>query len=232
MDDDIFALTKIADMMDVFFEEDGITLVTSYRKAIDTEGNILQDMADNRLLCEQTARISGNSAGRELLLQMTNFIGEPTTVLIKKSYLERGNWGFTGDEGEYHIADYSLWLQLLSKGDMVYMSKPLSYFRIHEGQLSADVKVQLISILCWAIELKYAWNKKIFIQDKKSMRNAIYRWISLASGVLTRVEDDEINSVNYLKAVCTLQDMAQALTHDYQLNYEINAESDVNEFLN
>ena len=226
MDDDVFARTKIAEMIDCFQEEDNISLVTSYRKAIDIEGNILPDMKENQPVCEQTSRIDGESAGRELFLRMANFIGEPTTVLIKKECLQKGNWGFSGNEGRYHIGDYTLWLQLLSKGDMIYISKPLSYFRIHEGQESANVNVQIQSTLCWAIAIQHAWKHRLYIKDESCLRSIICQWLILAVSVVARADQTGIKSDMYMKALYTMQSMTQALTNGYCLEYQINDDPD------
>lgn len=86
MDDDLFHPEKIARMMDCYLQMDGVALVTSYRKLIDSTGNVLlHDIAATAKISETTCRFDGRSAGKRLLLEMLNFIGEPTTVLIKRS---------------------------------------------------------------------------------------------------------------------------------------------------
>jgi hypothetical protein len=36
------------------------------------------------------------------------------------------------------LADMCLWLRLLARGDAIYLAQPLSYFRIHAGQLQGS----------------------------------------------------------------------------------------------
>ena len=57
-----------------------------------------------------------------LLLSLTNYLGEPTTALLRKKYmLQGGRLGWTGREGKYRIVDFSTWLRLMAQGDIIYI---------------------------------------------------------------------------------------------------------------
>ncbi len=60
----------------------------------------------------------------------TNVIGEPASVLIRASALERaGTWS---DEWSYMV-DLDLWFRLLHDGDLIAVPKTLATFRVHRG---------------------------------------------------------------------------------------------------
>ncbi|MFH4338885.1 hypothetical protein WAJ35_26260, partial [Acinetobacter baumannii] len=62
-----------------------------------------------------------------------NIIGEPTTTLFRKELLTEP-FG-TLKERQYSCSvDMASWISLLSKGNAIYISEPLSQFRYHAGQ--------------------------------------------------------------------------------------------------
>ena len=68
-----------------------------------------------------------------MLKEGHNIIGEPTTTLFRKELLTEP-FG-TLKERQYSCSvDMASWISLLSKGDAVYISEPLSQFRYHAGQ--------------------------------------------------------------------------------------------------
>ena len=128
MDDDIFAPTKIEVMVAILESHPELVLATSYRKLIDGNGELLPDKPFNSKLFESNTIADGQSAGKQIFVNCSNFIGEPTTVLFRKKCAGGYFRGWTGDE-KYLILDYPLWLRLLEKGDFVYIAQPLSFFR-------------------------------------------------------------------------------------------------------
>ena len=96
-----------------------------------------------------------------------NYVGEPTTPLIRKKCLRNNDWCWTEEEeGWFALIDISTWLQLLTQGDLCYIaSEPLSAFRRHEGQTTnLDVSMGPIFQVSWALLFKTAWEKKFIIK--------------------------------------------------------------------
>ncbi len=58
-----------------------------------------------------------------------NIIGEPSTVLFRKSDARRGF-----DPKYRHIVDIEMWFHLLERGDLAFTREPLCAFRCHPGQ--------------------------------------------------------------------------------------------------
>jgi glycosyltransferase len=180
---------KIAVMMDCFFAHPDLSLVTSYRECIDADGNRMPDPSYTEPICEEPTKFDGASVGMKILLQTANFIGEPTTALAKKSFMLDGyRLGFTGKEGKYFISDFPTWLHLLARGNMMYLTEPLSQFRIHgdNGQLRPVIFVR--SIICWALCIRAAIEQNVFLCDGHTRRSAIAQWLDIASVPLDLVK--------------------------------------------
>ncbi|SCM92590.1 Glycosyltransferase, group 2 family [Bacillus cereus] len=135
MDDDVFHSNKIKKMM-FYFQQDldqKLALITSYRNWIDENGDLIENHpAINRLHNENTL-LSGVDFGNRMLLSGQNIIGEPTTVLFRKQLLTEP-FGTLNERSYSCSVDMASWISLLSKGDAVYITEPLSSFRFHAGQ--------------------------------------------------------------------------------------------------
>ena len=177
MDDDLFHTNKISKMMNFFLEQDGLSLVTSYRQLIDGEGDPLPDIDATKPICEKDTRFSGESIGKALLESGLNFIGELSTVLFRKDCLKDHRLGWTGQEGKYLVPDFPVWLQLLTKGDMFYIREPLSCFRSHDGNSGNDIRNLTAVQIGFGLELRYAWENRIFLTDAVSYETAILSWM-------------------------------------------------------
>lgn len=181
MDDDILLPEKIAVMVDCYRMHPQVTLVTSYRQMIDAEGNPLPDCAVNQPIVPQNALISGRIIGKNILMNMMNFLGEPTTVLIRKKFLLNNDWGWTGNEGKAIISDFPTWLNLCAQGDVIYLHEPYSLWRIHGGNQQLSLDVIHLGCVCWAMMIIHAWRNKIFLEDTGELDTAVARWFKTAA---------------------------------------------------
>lgn len=162
-DDDIFHKDKISKMMQCFFDYPNVSIVTSYRQPIDKNGkeipNILEHTFDTNTI------MLGNTVGKELLKSLSNFIGEPTTVLLRRQDIDYNLGTFLGMSFR-GIIDMAQWLESLRHGDFIYIDEPLSYFRVHEGQNQRDI---FAPIICTNEQYKYinkAFEEKVFLEDE------------------------------------------------------------------
>lgn len=137
MDDDLFHPNKLEAMMEYFLKYSNLALVTSQRRVIDAEGQpiyVPPVWTFKKLFAEDTV-IQGRKLAEMMLRDSTNYIGEPTTALFKRSKLKEP-FGVLLGKQVYFAVDLASWLNLLEEGDAVYMTKPLSYLRYHAKQLS------------------------------------------------------------------------------------------------
>ena len=225
MDDDLFLPDKIAVMMDCFFAHPDLSLVTSYRECIDKNGNKLPDLPATTPLTKEITKFSGEAIGKNILVSLKNFIGEPTTALIRKSFLLHGHdLGFSGKEGKYLTSDFPTWLRLLRQGDMIYIPTPLSKFRMHPGNDQLRYTTIIIGSICWALTIRAAIEDNVYLHDLQIRRRVIAEWLKMASGVIhigTEIpevwEDTELQDL-----LCVFAAMADALRRDCRIAFDID----------
>jgi len=225
MDDDLFLPDKIAVMMDCFFAHPDLSLVTSYRELIDADGNKLPDIPATRPIAQELTKFSGETMGANLLVHLTNFIGEPTTALLKKKFMLDGhNLGFSGREGKYLIADFPTWLCMLSQSNMMYFPRPLSKFRMHGGNEQLSIQSSIRGTISWAMAIRHAVERNLFLHELSTRRMAIVGWLGMASRLLQAVtkipevwEDTELQDL-----LCVHAAMAEALRTDCHIAFDID----------
>jgi glycosyltransferase involved in cell wall biosynthesis len=81
-------------------------------------------------------RIDGSKLVRRCVRYGTNLIGEPGSVMLRKS-LANQIGPFDGSIG--YIIDLDYWVRLLAHGDAYYLNQPVSTFRITSGSWSVAI---------------------------------------------------------------------------------------------
>lgn len=136
-DDDLLAPHCVRTMVP-FFEAFGerVSLVTSKRTRIDSQGDVLEDDVSTWPLVKEDSFIDGKDLGNFMLRYLKNILGEPTTIMFRKralAGLKPTIFSISGKEISFNV-DMVILLNLLSQGDAIYISEPLSCFRIHKDQ--------------------------------------------------------------------------------------------------
>jgi glycosyltransferase involved in cell wall biosynthesis len=171
--DDIFHVTKIEKMMDHFLNQSNISLVTSHRQLIDEEGKFVLDNEATTRIFDKDTLVEGNQLSLACLESLINFIGEPTTVLFKKSLLKEG-FGYFNGNAYKNIADMAMWFTLLQKGSAVYMHESLSYFRQHNLQNSQNFEVHIMGVVDWKNIIADSYKTRLI--SKKLYQELISKW--------------------------------------------------------
>jgi len=225
MDDDLFLPDKIAVMMDCFFAHPDLSLVTSYRECMDANGNKLPDTETTAPITHECKKFSGEQIGAGILISLTNFIGEPTTALFRKEFLRDGHdFGFSGKEGKYLISDFPMWLRLLSQGNMMYIPTPLSKFRMHPGNEQLQYRTRVCAAICWALTIREAMERDLFLHDLGTRRKAIVEWLKMASEVLriAAMIPELWAGTEFHDLLCVYAAMAEALRKDCRIDFDID----------
>ena len=225
MDDDLFLPDKIAVMMDCFFAHPDLSLVTSYRELIDADGKKLPDLNVTCPIAAEITKFSGEMIGTEILVNLMNFVGEPTTALLKKSFLLNGHdLGFSGKEGKYLTSDFTTWLRLLSQGNMMYFPQPLSKFRWHDGNEQLHPKSRIRGIICWALTIRTAIESNMYLCDLTTRRKAIVGWMNMASSFLHAVTtvSEVWDDAEFHDLLCVFAGMSDALRNDCRIAFDID----------
>ena len=174
MDDDILLPDKITRMMDAFLREPGITLVTSLRGVVDSDGNYLGLWQGNVPVHGTYECYRGAAVGQAMLMDQSNFLGEPSAVLFCRRDLTHHYWRAVV-RGYQTISDCAMWLELMEHGDAVIFARPLSLYRRHEEQEGAQADVIVRSRVEWRRLLEEYWHKRIFITQEQDYRHVLAR---------------------------------------------------------
>ena len=143
-DDDLLAPTCVAAFVDAFRHVPDLTLATSRRLRIDANGARLPDQPATLPIVDRDTVIAGATLANAMLMAGLNMIGEPSTVLFRKSDLDDAPsalFNFDGASG-HGVIDMVMWAALLAKGDAVYLREPRSAFRVHAAQRQHDPAMQ------------------------------------------------------------------------------------------
>ena len=133
--------------------------------------------------------------------------------------------GWTGTEGRYlALADVPTWLNLFEQGDMIYIVKPLSQFRQHSGQDQNNFGTNFLVMINWALEIQYAWRRKVFLETEWDIRTAIINWTKTTTKnlsvyqekmpELSPIEKKNLHALEQLLAI-----MTAALSNGYLLDF-------------
>ena len=222
LDDDIFYARKLEIMVAIMEENPDCSIVSSARNTIDEFGNITGQMPNTKdfPMLKSSGKISGESAGKLLLSTGHNYIGEPTTALIRKSCLRDNDLCWTADEkGFFALIDVSTWCQLLSAGNLFWIGDNiLSAFRRHAGQATNWIDSGANFEVSWAKIFKTAWDKKIFITDERDLRKKIIGWIYSADKRLAEAFQKNYHDESITTLEKTMAAMIQALYNGYEIN--------------
>ena len=225
MDDDLFMPDKIALMMDAFFAHPDLSLVTSYRECIDADGHKLPDIPATEPIAQEVTKFSGETIGANILTYLINFVGEPTTALLKKEFLLNGhNLGFSGKEGKYLTSDFPTWLRLLSQGNMMYFPTPLSKFRIHDGNEQGQFKIRVCGTISWALTIREAIERDAYLHDLRMRRSSIVQWLNMMGHILhiATIVPELWEGTEFQDFLRVLTGMTAALQNDCKIEFDID----------
>jgi hypothetical protein len=202
MDDDLIDKDKISIMMRAFLENPNVTLTSSERRLIDGTGRVIEEALNKFTDVSRVA--DGRKIGKITLLGIINFLGEPSTVLFRKSDLKH-NYYDSACRGYQTISDVVMCLELLEKGDVAYIARPLSSFRQHDGQEQHNVNSILNSRNEWLRLICEYYSRDVFIGRADDMLSTMKLWA-----------DDYKNVLNELKNTNDKPD--QAILDEYKHN--------------
>lgn len=190
MDDDVFHPEKIEKMMNYFLSDTlgEIKLVTSSRKMIDEEGKEHPHSRLTMRLFPEDAVLDGKNFGNFILRYNLNCIGEPTTVLFRKKDLNEPFGVFCGRRYGCNV-DMATWLNLIADGKAVYISEPLSYFRIHSSQQLNSTKMKVLGACDYAHEILNA-PQRGFFENNTEYKQVLGLVIYYVGGVLKEVKEN------------------------------------------
>lgn len=139
-DDDVLAPRCVDRMVQCLNAFPDVTLVTSHRRLIDEAGDVQPDIGPTKRPVSDDAIVAGPSAVASMVGGDSNWIGEPTSTMFRRTDIdpeEPDLFSFAGRKAPASV-DMTLWTHLLSRGDLCYLVESLSSFRQHPGQRQRD----------------------------------------------------------------------------------------------
>lgn len=214
MDDDIFYPTKLEKMVDAYRNNPDVSLVTSAKNFIDADGKVI---GNTKKLFGKNMKLTGDEAGRYIFL-LDNYIGEPTTVLIRKKFLRDNDLCWHEDErGFFSLVDVSTWLHLLTQGNLIRLIECLSGFRQHAKQATYWSSTYALTPVSWIKLFKAAWDKKIFVTTEQEFRVAAMRLLPTCTNRLKEFYEKDVHT----KEVASLEKAFFALVDSLRNGYKI-----------
>jgi glycosyltransferase involved in cell wall biosynthesis len=189
MDDDLFHPEKIQKMMSFMLAKPSIGLVTSFRQLIDGQGAELAPIEGTERSFDVDTLIGGRSLGNMMLSKGQNMIGEPTTVLFRKSDVGDQFGRFLGKQYTT-LSDVATWLAVLTQKDCVYLPEALSYFRMHGGQDQRSNGIKIKANVEWLELFCDAHQKKKFLLDQATAHELLSSKLVTCIWFLLSVRDE------------------------------------------
>jgi len=146
-DDDVLHPECIERMANFLMTHPDVTLVTSARNFMNDADAVIKISR----ISGQDMLIDGVSIANLMLMNKNNYIGEPSTVLFRKQDLAGTLPDILSFADKPAIAngDVTMWVSLLSKGDLIFLQEPLSSFRVHAEQAQRSQEYQVRSDKGW-----------------------------------------------------------------------------------
>ena len=156
-DDDYLAPNCVERMVAVLDQCPQVALVTSYRQQVDAEGKPLPDRPFTAPLTRGDMIIDGTAIMDVLMRRLTNFIGEPTTTLFRRTQADaEPDFMSLGGTAVHWNVDVAIWAHLLQVGALAYLREPLSFFRRHPGQEQHQSGVDVLNRTAWT-QIRELW---------------------------------------------------------------------------
>ncbi|WP_454871091.1 glycosyltransferase [Priestia megaterium] len=185
LDDDLFHSEKIEKMLSYFLNNEDISLVTSCRQAIDSQGNHISIGGGTTKMYHETTIIDGKQLMDFVFKNCLNIIGEWTTVMFKKNDCTEKMSSYK-DKSYFVVQDVAMWAKLLIKGRAVYIPEALSYFRYHLGQRSSETKIQILAIEEWVQLMKDA-HQDGYLANEMDFKVALSNHLKQTSNIIQSI---------------------------------------------
>ena len=203
--DDLFMPNKISKMVTCFETlKDKVAFVWSSRYIVDENANVLGNLGMEIDQNRDFKIFSCDEVGHLILLSGINFIGEFTTVLMRRDFLynlERNRYevGRYFDQFYPFHLDLPTFLELCRMKDLfcVCFSKPLSAFRKHSEQNSSDASVMLNIFLEYMAMIANSYVNDVFVHDVDSLQNACESWLNQINLQLKKICDSVYDSTRF-----------------------------------
>ncbi len=141
MHDDVLESNCLERMVAVFKQYPTVRLVGCSEQQIDDKGEHMKSLTPYA----ETGLVTGRKVAKEILITMTNIIGTPSSVLMK-----RETYGNGFKRSLFLFEDVEMYLRALLSGDFYFIHEPLSKIRVHAttgSSINSNTLVFIVDIL-------------------------------------------------------------------------------------
>ena len=222
--DDLFMPDKISRMMK-FFDQDpdkNIPFVTSNRYVIDENGWVLRVFGVKNVT-EDHIVFSGEELIQRVFSTGVNYIGEPTTVLVRKELL------FDETTHQYELfryidrlypahGDLQMFLQLCQKKNTLvpFIVEPLSCFRRNPKQNSLKAVILFKCYIEFAEFIARSFLNDLYIHDVDFLQVACDAWLKQTNITANVLKNQTYNLNDFPEMDLLIEIVSAAENHDYE----------------
>lgn len=153
--DDLLMRESFARKVALLEEYPDVSIAAAQKLVIDTQGKPIADR--NEYIWthtpfgyeQDTYVIDGYEAGNSMLLDINNWIGEPTAALFRNGLLSAADPYVIGSVRPARNLDFVWWLQLMAGARLGYINEALNCFRHRPGQQSKQASLVPDLTLAW-----------------------------------------------------------------------------------
>lgn len=224
---ELVAVLHSDDLYEPNFLEEIVKAYEEYpSQKVFVTGVYLYHHEENKVIIQRPFSTGGLKVKLEVLLRLCkeNNIGNGVNVVYHRDCLEKS--GMFSDEFKYS-ADYDLWFRLAELYNFVYIPKILTYYRIHDSNLSHTVNKNL-SMVRESYEIFYKNLTKSKILTEDLYNNAffinynyvLYKFYCL--GVKYKSGSYLRELLNYLKTILNGKYFNPVLYYTYLISFLID----------
>jgi glycosyltransferase involved in cell wall biosynthesis len=187
-DDDWLHPDKASRVLQYYFEDCDVTLVTSYRHVINSDGELCNPIVATEKIFDHDTIIDGEILGKIIILTLCNFIGE--NIFYHRKYApDKMIYGYYQDLFFGPTGDIAAWLKLLHEGKAVYLIDGLSGFRMDGKNLQNDLNTVIGGVSELFLLVESSYKNKAFIKNKAEFLDVISKWITIAENILNKADN-------------------------------------------
>lgn len=153
MDDDRLCPSMVEKMATLMESDPSINFVTSCRAWIDEKGNRGGLLPGLEMAVACDAILDGAEIGNLCLTRSSNLIGEPSTVLFRRSALSDA-FGHMGGRLYGCNVDMATWLSLASSARIGFFRDVLSETRVHASQQTHSLAMRIHGVTDWLHQIR------------------------------------------------------------------------------
>ena len=186
--DDLLSPTALERCIDVFEREPDVVLVSVARNLINSDGLTIDSESIHRStdVFPSGAVVAGFQVIEKCLLPVINFVGEPSTIMYRRS---AAGDGF--DPSFRHLGDLDYWLRILMEGSYYHISENLCSFRCHnESSSVANALGLVVGTDLIKLSKKFSWILEAHnLSEQKFIQQCL---IAFAGHVTALLEDGSL----------------------------------------